>query len=477
MLQERRFPALTREMRGVDDLLRTTGAVVGGTERPPDLADIRGTHRQDTTRSYVGAAGGAGAERRAGTVAYGAMSADGARRVPLDALPGGAAAPAQSGPRAGDYGKASVQVYGNNRDVTEVRTRQGNFAGVIKALVAPLQDMMRTTRKEGAAETEPALGGAGSHVPHLTVYDANDVARTTIRQTMDEAGGPGAGSVRPGAVSKGALYYDPEVAAARTTTRQTTEEAGSEATRNMAGSVTQQRPQVYDPEEWAPATTMRQVATDVAAGRGGVIGVAKSPDPRGGYTLAEYDARTTMRQVGDEAGGTAYGAAAVGHGSGAYEVAPTDVRDTQRQVQSTIDYFGVAEGANALPTSQDEYRRGMVTCGDREDTLRGRAPTNNSVKLSAGVGQLGSATNVDRVQLLEADIVDSGARAMSPGRARALPTDLLAAEQRMLAAPSSPRADLTDRGALQPCNRLQDEVVASRAQLSENPYALRPAFS
>ena len=47
----------------------------------------------------------------------------------------------------GDYGKKAINLPQNERDITGKRTHLSNFTSLVKAIVAPLLDVMKTTRK------------------------------------------------------------------------------------------------------------------------------------------------------------------------------------------------------------------------------------------------------------------------------------------------------------------------------------------
>jgi hypothetical protein len=268
-------PTLLRE-RSHGDLLRTTGAVLAERGRPQQL--VRDTVRQATSREYVGAAGvavSAAQDRNS--------AARGANKAVLQAPQPGPAAAGVKG--VTDYGKASIAVYANGRDVTTTRTYQGNLATAVKALIAPVQDLFRGTRKEEYLEAPREFGNIapGTSVqPKLTVYDTGDVLRTTIKQTLlSEAT---AANLRGGALR--ATVYDPDDVA-RTTAKQT---LLSEATAaNLRGGAL--RTTVYDPDDVARTTAKQTLLSEATAAnlRGGALRT----------TVYDPDdvARTTARQT------------------------------------------------------------------------------------------------------------------------------------------------------------------------------------
>ena len=265
---------VTREMVGVDDLLRTTGASgAAPKQRPPDLADLRSTNRLSTSAEpgYIGPAGGGAVGSREQVRA--AAAGRGVFRSCLGAPPVGSAVAASSGARAGDYGKGSILVYGNNRDVTTLRTRRGNIVSAIKAAVAPIVDAIRPTRKDDAVDAPRAFGNAAGP-RKATVYDPDDVARTTLREAMvndTTLANPTAAS----APSRPTMHFDPVTGIARTTLRELTLAETPHA--NLRGPT---RGVVYDPEEVARVARRQTTlaATPYANLAGPVRGVVHDPE-------------------------------------------------------------------------------------------------------------------------------------------------------------------------------------------------------
>lgn len=149
------------------------------------------------------------------------------------------------GAEGDDYGKANIAVYGNKRDVTTTQTRIGNLTSLIKAIVAPLEDVLKTSKKEYMVDAEREFGNMGPQFPEkATVRDPNDVARTTIKQTtlQDSEMMNLKGSTR-------VYVYDPNNIA-RTTIKQTTLQESDML--NMRGSAL--KSVVYDPNDMARTT-------------------------------------------------------------------------------------------------------------------------------------------------------------------------------------------------------------------------------
>lgn len=504
--------------RGVDDFLRTTGAMLKAADRPAEL--VKDTVRQATTRDYVGTAGGVAAGHSTAQDAQG--------RTPFrTSLRGPELGPATGMVDGGkdDHGMSSIQVYANERDVTSTRTYQGSLASAFKAAVAPLQDLVRGTRKEEFSDAPRAFGNVGPGgvaQPKLTIYDAEDVARTTLKQTSVVSAAPanlvgGAHKLTvydpedvarvnrkqttlasaPNANMRGPAYkltiYDPEDVA-RTTNKQTQlfdASAGSSfvpATRRGRAVDPEDRTRTtgrqtvapgdtvrnvgrgraagasYDPESWAPAPTSKQILTDKGRGDYADGNVGAVVGQRGGaYATNEYEARLTQKaQLADS--GTAFGGAYQDGGAG-YEVAPDDVRDTQRQALADTEYFGSMGSAQA-GASMASYKAAEAarTNALRELVSEGRDPTSSSVKLAAGAAAAGEANREPQRATTRVPLEELG---MRPA-----PTVQIGAGVDALPAVALNGRNAYADGGVD--SRLRDEIAGASLQLSGNPVAMTP---
>jgi hypothetical protein len=218
-----------------------------------------------------------------------------------------------------DYGKASICVYDNERQTTQVRTVISNATSVIKALTAPFTDLFRHTTKEYTVDSARMFGPMQAQIPSKpTLYDPVDhVMRTTIKETtihdstIANLRGPDAVPVT----------NDQE---ARTTVRQTM--ALLDTVRNVASHT--YKTVVFDPEVLS-RTTNRQ-------------------------TLGE-----NPNQVG-------YVGEGVEKRVGAYVHIPVELNNTQRQFTADNDYYG-ASGATAefRPVSNEAEQNAEID-GTRE---------------------------------------------------------------------------------------------------------------
>ena len=398
-----------------DHQFKTTGAFTRPVQLP--MPEDKYTARRDTSIAYKGSAGFVGAkgeEQRPDVRAC--------NRPALPLFDAGAAVATTVGNREGaDYGKASIQVYSNERDITTLRTHKTNLTTVVKAVVAPIIDVVKTARKEFLVEAPRPNGMLQAQIPaKITVYDPNDVARTTIKETnIHDADrlnlkGPSkitiydpnnvmrttlketlihdadpTHNIRP-PETKGQVYADVD---ARATIRQTTDSA--ETTLNMARVAL--KPTVHDPSD-VTRTTIRQTTLDDAP-LGQVSGMPNAGI--GAYTDEHFDVKTTQKETFVD--NDYYGSAQAGVGGGdGYNIANFEAKD--RQQQDPDEYFGVAgaaEGVVAAMSYQDVYN---ATINDLKEAalVVDHQPTASGAKVGTGTDGLGEVV-VNRVPLPELD--------------------------------------------------------------------------
>lgn len=333
-----------------------------------------------------------------------------------------------------DFGKSKILVYSNERDLTTTKVYQGNVTSMIKAIIAPIQDMVKITRKEGAVDnprhfgnvapqfpdkptvhdpsdvarttikettlSETALGNLKGHEKQ-TVYDPNDVARTTIKETTltEVALGNLKGNEKltvydPNDVARTTIkettihdemgkgtvtgptqlyVYDPDEIAKKTL-RETLERMDYEM--NMSAKV--YKPQVYDPDDKA-RTTMKELTE--ALGRDGNVGVRERT---GEYVADGYDAKNTQKQFLSDV--DYYGIAGLGgkaDGDG-YLNEKYDMKRTHKQFLSDQEYYGQAEAStDKRQMSYDDKMNARIRA-TKEATLFGREPTQQGSKVANG---------------------------------------------------------------------------------------------
>ena len=84
-----------------------------------------------------------------------------------------------------DYGKSKIMVYNNERQLTETRTVVSNFSSIIKAVIAPITDVLKLSTKEYTIDAARGGGNIRLQIPEkATLYDPiNHVMKTTIKET------------------------------------------------------------------------------------------------------------------------------------------------------------------------------------------------------------------------------------------------------------------------------------------------------
>lgn len=389
----------------------TTGADVKATTRSTQV--LKHTTRPETSKEYEGIAGQA--EGKA-TYTIGStrtplvkqMGTWGYRNADLSSLFNKDVDAAQN-----DYGKAGVEIRPNERFYTGSRVHATNLAPDQHEGEVHLQDDVRATRAEEmidnprAAGNFTALGGGLAEKP--TVYDPNDIARTTIKETTID--NDWIGMAAPVEAQPRLTVYDPNDTA-RTTIRETTEDNDYIGVAAGAANAAQKLT-VYDPDDIARVT--------------------------GRNTLAEWD---TYRNFGRN--GTAEGA----------ETRLQDkVRNTQKAaISAKSSWMGTANSHNRSEMDQTAGRA-VRHYAQKENIAVGRKPMGSSVKIFNGE---------DNVNLQYRRIVADSVNDREPG------LDRVAAEPATanLIGAQRPRAILKlDVSAI----RNEPVIVSS---LEANPYVI-----
>jgi hypothetical protein len=155
----------------------------------------------------------------------------------------------------GDYGKGTLEVKNNERDITQHRQHHSNIKAVIQALTVPWTDLLKETLKESFIGNYRPDGFFSANLPEkMTVYDPNDVARTTIKETTID--NSHSGHINAQLPSK-QTTYDPNDTA-RTTKKETTID------NDHSGNISAQlpsKPTVYDPND-TTRTTKKETTID-----------------------------------------------------------------------------------------------------------------------------------------------------------------------------------------------------------------------
>ena len=164
---------------GPERYFTTTGA-----EKGPMLHSIplmRDVNRPETSASYAGVA-----SSQNPPVASPAGEYMESRHMDLGAVPLGIAnSVGHKGATTGDYSVQSNVAYSNNRSTTNDETYFGAFSGAIGAVVAPLLDELRPSRKENVIGTMRPYQNAQSGVTSSYMFNPADRPAPTIRETTE----------------------------------------------------------------------------------------------------------------------------------------------------------------------------------------------------------------------------------------------------------------------------------------------------
>ena len=401
--------------QGPERYFTTTGAVIKPAQhgKIPDKA----TNRQDTTRDYAGTA----YQPTAGE--QGRPETREPMRVQLNALNVGAASltDRRTANNQEDYGKSSILVYRNERDITTTRTRAGNVTSLVKAIIAPIEDLLKITKKDALVDNPRQFGQLQATIPpKATVYDPNShVLRTTLKETLIhdaealnlkgpaklQVYDPNAHVARTtiketllhdaetlnikGDRSMGAAY-DPETIKARTTLRQTM--PAKDTNVNLQSRINALP--VKDPEDVAKKT-IKETVIDLVRQFGNVD---RAENFKGSYEDQNYDVPTTQREETD---GEYAGNPHREQTNAGYQVVDATPRETQRQEISDNDYYGGAKDQSAqAPMSYEDIYNAEID-GLKEETLLGRDPTQSGVKVFSGVDEMSYQVRKSECDLLE----------------------------------------------------------------------------
>jgi Family of unknown function (DUF5899) len=161
-----------------DRWLTTTGQEKG--EMLRSIQEDRPTTRSVTTQSYAGVA--APTEKNGG---YTPQNFEETRRNELATNDVGHSSASNRGPHTDkDNAHKSHTNYTNNRaTMRQPDTFRSGFSGAIGAVIAPLMDVFRPSRKEEYGSNIRVYGDAVSYSSQNYVINPNDVTSTTIKQT------------------------------------------------------------------------------------------------------------------------------------------------------------------------------------------------------------------------------------------------------------------------------------------------------
>lgn len=166
---------------GPERLMTTTGVEKGQTLR--SIPVDRYVSRPETAIAY---AGGAGYTNTTKEMVYGEYMPTHNHALGEVPIPVANANGRGYGTDA-DYGIKASQVYANNRSENDAGEYFGGLGGSIGAVVAPLLDMLRPSRRENTIGTLRPYQNPGSTVSQSYIFNPADRAPTTIRETTERA--------------------------------------------------------------------------------------------------------------------------------------------------------------------------------------------------------------------------------------------------------------------------------------------------
>ena len=320
-----------------------------------------------------------------------------------------------------NYGKNSFDLPLNERDTTQKDSPLLNLTTIVKSLVTPIQDLLKTTRKENFIGNERPNGNMGAQMPKkMTVHDCNDIMRTTIKETNIH-------DTRTGNIDKGpkkGVVYDPNNIprttiketnihdnrtgslkghsggkskvyiqdGARVTVRNTLEEVDKHI--NLSG---EKKQTVYDPND-VPQATIKD--TNIHHERAGNIGT-QGQNKEDGYLVKGVQAPNTNRQFTSDIDYTGNPDGDTGKGSGeGYLTANYEAKNINRQFLADNEYVGTANSEHEKPKSYDDAYNAELNY-NKEKIATGKKKKKTSVKVSVGESDI----NID-IRKLESDIIN-----------------------------------------------------------------------
>ena len=402
-------------IHGHDRLFTTTGATKGSKQRPKIVLKYTNRNTTELKRRVGAAAPTKGSQqpkrgkvritRKVQNGSYGMRNADAAGTWSSKSY---------------DYGKKRIKLVRTNRQTLgqcQTNKNMQNTAGS-KRNMGKINPTLRRTRKTNV--TGNPHWASNVQAPHNrhTVYDPNDTARTTIKETLiHDARDGNISSQRPAKPT----VYDPNDTA-RTTIKETLIHDARD------GNISSQRPAkptVYDPNDTARTTiketniddnrfgqahnsqfnesyvidpndkakkTMKQTTIDDNR-----FGPAAADDTNlGGYQTNPRTAPTTHR----ESQLSSYTGDANKPGSNGYQIASVDMKNTARQF-TTTDYTGTAGAVdNQAPASRIEYNNATTT-SHRQEVSQGRAPTSTGPKTYIAGDDINASTTKNTTETNE----------------------------------------------------------------------------
>ena len=344
----------------------TTGANLKAMERPVEV--LRETTRPETTQEYAGSAKSADFNatytvpstrapmvKQAGS--WGFRNADATNYFDKN-----------TDSDQNDYGKASIEIRPNERYFTGDRTVTLNMKPAESGQVTlPQQDGPRQTRKDEMLGNPNQAGyvGVGAGNLKMTIYDPDDVARTTIKETTID--NDYVGIAAPNQPQK-LTVYDPDDIA-RVTQRNTTE--NFDYNRNLG---TADSPDA----QYLPYTDIARVTDrEELSAKSEYFGMADANYPKEMINPFQDGARKTQKAA--ISANSAY--TGIGYAEDKKQIVnpyQDGARLTQKAaISAKSAYTGSAGTANAKAPRSETAEKNMRHYAQKENVAKGRTPAGN----------------------------------------------------------------------------------------------------
>ena len=167
---------------GPDRWFTTTGGALGQTQIPQTI--LNDNNRLTTTNEYYGASGNDGDSKS--SYYKGQYETSTRPELSSDNLTP-ATAMGQGGATDNDYGVKGYNLLNNNRQTTCNEYNSGVVGGIngaFKAMMAPIVDAIRPSRKENVIGNANQTGNVTALVPNLPITNPGNSVKTTIKETM-----------------------------------------------------------------------------------------------------------------------------------------------------------------------------------------------------------------------------------------------------------------------------------------------------
>ena len=164
---------------GPDRWFTTTGLEKAQTSRGIEV--LQDVSRPSTTAEYFGVGAAKDGEATYVSGAYEQAK----RQEALICQPALPNAAGRSAPTVADYGSQSYQILPNHRSTTRPQENLGIVNGIMKAVVSPLLDVLRPSRKENVIGNLRPTGNATSSGSGNIIYNPGDRTKTTIREMTE----------------------------------------------------------------------------------------------------------------------------------------------------------------------------------------------------------------------------------------------------------------------------------------------------